>query len=121
MLGKMCDIVQPWNVSALAQAAGCAALGCSEWVREKKEKIFAEKKYLLGELTALGVDHIGGVANFIMLCNVPGLYEKMLEKGILIRSCANYKGLTGSDFRIAVRTHKENEALVKALKEIMGA
>ena len=120
ILEKMCSIVQPWNVSAPAQAAGCAALDCKEWVKETKEKIFEEKKYLLSELEALGVDHIGGVANFIMLCGLPGLYEKMLEKGILIRSCANYHGLEEGDCRIAVKTREENEELIKALKEVLG-
>ncbi len=120
MLEKMCSIIQPWNVSAPAQAAGCAALDCGVWVKEKKEKIFEEKEYLLSELNALGVDHIAGVANFIMLCGLPGLYEKMLEKGILIRSCANYHGLKDGDCRIAVKTHEENKELIKALKEVLG-
>ena len=113
--------MQPWNVSSLAQAAGCAALGCKEWTEETKEKIFKEKKYLLSELEALDIEHIGGVANFIMLCKVPGLYEKMLEKGILIRSCANYHGLEDGDCRIAVKKHEENVELIEALREVLGA
>ncbi|MBO4818852.1 MAG: aminotransferase class I/II-fold pyridoxal phosphate-dependent enzyme [Firmicutes bacterium] len=121
MLERMCSIVQPWNVSALAQAAGCAALGCEEWADETRRRIFDEKKYLLAELEALGIEHIGGVANFIMLCKVPGLYEKMLEKGILIRSCANYHGLEDGDCRIAVKKHEENVELIEALKEVLGA
>ena len=120
ILGRMCSIIQPWNVSALAQAAGCAALGCGEWTKKTKAKIFEEKKYLLKELDALGIENIPGVANYIMLTGVPGLYEKMLEKGILIRSCANYHGLSEGDCRIAVKTREENEVLVKALKEVLS-
>ncbi len=120
ILRRMCSIIQPWNVSALAQAAGCAALECGEWTKTTKAKIFEEKKYLLNELETLGVECIPGVANYIMLTGVPGLYEKMLEKGILIRSCANYHGLSEGDCRIAVKTREENEVLVKALKEVLS-
>ena len=44
----------------------------------------------------------------------------LAEKGILVRSCANYRGLTSGDVRIAVRTHEENEQLIAALREIYG-
>ncbi len=120
MLKKMCSSVQPWNVSTPAQAAGCAALSCREWTEETRNMIFEEKKYLLSELDALGVKHIAGVSNFIMLLGVPGLYGKMLEKGVLIRSCANYHGLEEGDCRIAVKTHEENEELIKVLREVLG-
>ena len=40
------------------------------------------------------------------------------EKGILVRSCANYRGLAEGDVRIAVRTHAENEQLIAALREV---
>ena len=119
MLSLMCSRVQPWNVSTLAQAAGSAALECAGWAEETKEKIFKEKQYIIRNLKALGIKHIAGEANYIMLSGVPGLYDKMLKKGILIRSCANYKGLNEGDCRIAVKTHKENEALIKALKEVL--
>ncbi len=120
MLSRMCFTVQPWNVSALAQAAGCAALECGDWTKETKKKIFEEKRYLLDELEKLGIRHLPGAANFIMLCGLPGLYGKMLRKGILIRDCSNYHGLEDGDCRIAVKTHEENEELIKALKEVLG-
>ncbi|MBR0481813.1 MAG: aminotransferase class I/II-fold pyridoxal phosphate-dependent enzyme [Firmicutes bacterium] len=120
MLSRMCFTVQPWNVSALAQAAGCAALECGDWTKETKKKIFDEKRYLLDELEKLGIRHLPGAANFIMLCGLPGLYGKMLRKGILIRDCSNYHGLEDGDCRIAVKTHEENEELIKALKEVLG-
>ena len=61
------------------------------------------------------------LANFLMLSGVPGLYARLLtEKQILIRSCANYRGLDAGDCRIAVRTHAENEQLIEALREVCG-
>ena len=48
-----------------------------------------------------------------------GLYDRLLEKGILVRRCANYHGLDESYFRIAVRRHEDNEKLLAALEEIL--
>ena len=119
MLSDMCSCVQPWNVSAPAQAAGCAALSCAEWVKETKKKIFKEKEYLCEELSKLGLKVQKGHANFLMIYDAPGLYEKLLERGILIRDCSNYHGLEKGDCRIAVRRHEENEVLIKTLSEIL--
>ncbi len=120
-LEGLCRTAQPWNVSAPAQAAGEAALGCRDFVQKTLALIAEEKQYLLRELRALGVDVLPGDANFLLLSGVPGLYERLLrEKGILVRSCANYRGLAEGDVRIAVRTHAENERLIQALREVIG-
>jgi hypothetical protein len=47
------------------------------------------------------------------------LYDRLLEKGILVRRCANYSGLDESYIRIAVRRHEDNEKLLAALAEIL--
>ena len=121
MLERMCRTVQPWNVSAPAQAAGEAALDCREFVQRTLALIAAERDYLLREIRALGVSVLPGDANFLMLSGVPGLYDRLREEhGILIRSCANYRGLEEGDVRIAVRTHEENTQLIAALREIYG-
>ena len=118
---EMCRMVQPWNVSTTAQAAGLAALGCTEFVARTKRLIAEEKEYLLRELRALGISVLPGKANYLMLSGVPGLYDALLSRRILIRSCANYRGLDAGDCRIAVRTHAENERLIAALREICHA
>ncbi len=118
---EMCRTVQPWNVSTTAQAAGVAALACEDFVARTKRLIAEEKAYLLRELRSLGIEALPGKANFLMLSGVPGLYGKLLQKRILIRSCANYRGLDEGDCRIAVRTHEENERLIAALREICHA
>ena len=121
ILLEMCRMVQPWNVSTTAQAAGLAALGCTEFVSRTKRLIAEEKEYLLDELHALGISVLPGKANYLMLSGVPGLCDALLERRILIRNCSNYRGLDEGDCRIAVRTHDENERLVAALREICHA
>ncbi len=121
MLEKMCVLVQPWNISAVAQAAGLAALSLTGWQEKTRQVIRQEKAYLMRELKALGINVLPGEANFLMLSGVGDLYERLLERKILIRNCANYKGLEKGDVRIAVRLHEENEAFIAVLKEMYHA
>ena len=44
--------------------------------------------------------------------------EPLLERGILIRRCDNYRGLGKGDYRAAIRLPKENDILLQAMKEI---
>jgi threonine-phosphate decarboxylase len=66
-----------------------------------------------------GVKPLGGEANFIFFqSDIPGLTEKLRERGILIRDCGNYPGLTQGYYRVAVRKRNENTRLIKALREL---
>ena len=119
LLEVMCRLSQPWNVSTVAQAAGLAALDCPDWPRKARELYRAEKPWLYGQLTALSLAVLPGDANFLFFSGATGLYEALRERGVLIRDCANYRGLRPGDYRIAVRTHEENEALLGAIKEVL--
>lgn len=121
LLQRMSKTAQPWNVSTIAQHAGLAALDCPDWAQTARDLFAEEKPYLMRELQALGVSVLPGDANFLMLSGVPTLYERLLEQGILVRDCQNFRGLIKGDVRIAVRTHAENQALLKAIAEVLHA
>ena len=116
MLDRICRRSQFWNVSTPAQAAGLAALDCADWVLAARKLIREEKKFLTESFRDLGITVFPSDANFLLLSGVPGLYDRLLARGILIRSCENYRGLSSGDCRIAVRTHPENEALINYLQ-----
>lgn len=40
------------------------------------------------------------------------------KTGVLVRDCSTFTGMGSQHVRIAVRTHKENVMLVKALEEM---
>ena len=119
LLEAMCRLSQPWNVSTVAQAAGLAALDCPDWPRKARELYRAEKPWLYEQLTARGLAVLQGDANFLFFCGESGLYEALLVRGVLIRDCVNYRGLRPGDYRIAVRTRVENEALLGAIEEVL--
>ena len=120
LLGKMRQAGQPWAVSSLAQAAGLAALKEDAYVEQVRNLIQKERFWLKEELRGFGLRVIDGEANYVLFQSKKELVQPMREKGILLRSCGNYKGLDDTWFRIAVRTHAENERLILALKEVLS-
>ena len=64
---------------------------------------------------------IASDANYLLFRAAPGLDGALREKGVLIRSCDNYEGLSAGWYRVAVRTHAENEALIQTIREIEKA
>lgn len=115
LLEAMHRIVQPWNVSVPAQAAGAAALDEEEYVNEARKLIRTERAFLKEELRKLGFRVYDSEANYIFFRGPAGLQKKALEKQVLIRDCANYRGLEEGYYRVAVRRHEENLRLVQAL------
>ena len=116
LLEAMHKIVQPWNVSVPAQAAGCAALREEAYVNEARALIREERAFLKKELAGLGYKVYDSKANYVFFRGPADLQEKALEKQVLIRSCANYPGLSEGYFRVAVRRHEENLKLLEALR-----
>ena len=118
----MQQVCQPWNVSVPAQAAGVEALTEREEQRvQKTRKIIVEEKTRIEEkMTELGIEFIPTKANFILFHSEMSLFEQLLEQGILIRDCGNYRGLSKGWYRIAVRTKEENEMLLHALERVVS-
>ena len=92
LLQDMARCGQPWSVSTVAQAAGLRDCGCTV---------------------------LGSRANFVFFSARPGLDAALRQKGILIRSCANYHGLDETYYRVAVRTAPDKEKLLAAVSQCM--
>lgn len=113
-----------WNLSVFAQYAGRAALeaaagGTSGYLAASVEMIAREREFLSEELEKLGFRVFPSDANYILFQSRDReLHQKLLDKGILIRDCRDYHGLTAGFYRTAVRTHRENTALLQCLRNI---
>ena len=109
---------QPWSVSIFVQASGSAACGEKPFVLKTQAYVEKERDYLKAAFSEFGFHLCYSRANYILFQTegVFNLKEILLRKGLLIRSCANYEGLDGSYYRIAVRTHEENQKLVAAME-----
>lgn len=109
----------PWSVSTPAQAAGIAVLSEEEYAVKLRRLISGERMKLLAQLRNMGLTVIFGKANYLLFyTEEKNLQRCLLGRGIAIRDCSNYRGLTAGWFRVAVRLAEENELLVGALREI---
>lgn len=118
ILDRMHRVVQPWNVSVPAQAAGAAALDEEEYVQWSRKLVREERDFLKEGLKKTGFRVFDSEANYIFFKGPEDLKERALERNVLIRSCSNYHGLSEGFFRVAVRTHPENEKLLQVLSEV---
>lgn len=119
LLKAMAQAVQPWNVSGLAQAAGIAALEQGEFLEKTRMLIRKERPWLKERLEGFGLRVIPSKANYLLFQGPENLGENLKARGISIRSCDNYPGLTRGWYRIAVRRHEENELLMAAIGSIL--
>ena len=119
LLKAMAQEVQPWNVSSLAQAAGVAALKESGFLQKTKDLIWVERPWLQRKLEGFGFRVCPSSVNYLLFQGPTNLHAKLKEKGIAIRNCDNYPGLTAGWYRVAVRRHEENEMLIAAIDKIL--
>ena len=118
LLERMTACGQPWSVSVPAQAAGLQALKEQDYVQRTRALVREERAFLTAGLRKLPLEVYEGAANFIFF-RAPGLtdlHRRTESRGVLIRSCGNYRGLTEEYYRVAVRTRGENERLLAALQ-----
>ena len=112
----------PWSINAFAALAGEIILQDSDyqqktwlWLEEEGQRFYHQLRHIPG-LTVYP-----GQANYLFLrCDVPDLdlQYAMLQQHILIRSCANYPGLDGRYFRVAIRSQQENTQLLTAFRQV---
>ncbi|MFB5611758.1 MAG: threonine-phosphate decarboxylase CobD [Nitrosarchaeum sp.] len=112
----------PWNVSGLAQHAASAALLNPFYLEKVKKIIKKESVYLVNSISKLkDFQCTVSSTNFILIktkMKSKTLQKKLLENKILIRDCSTIRGLNDNYFRIAVKTRKENQKLIKALEKL---
>lgn len=120
LAGKVRETGQFWSVSSPAQAAGETALDEKNYAAKTAEFIKNEREYLSENLLQFGFKVYPSEANFILFYTDLPLDEMLLRKNILIRNCENFNGLSQGFFRIAVRTHEENTALVSAIERCLN-
>ena len=59
-------------------------------------------------------------ANYLLLKTDIDLYKEMLERGILIRDCSDYRGLGRGYYRIAVSTEENNDRFCEEIREFIN-
>ena len=119
LLAKMQAAGQPWGGSSLAQAAGAAALRETAYADAVRALIADQRPKLAAGLRALGLQVIEGRANYLLFRAPETLGAALQQRGVCLRSCGNYPGLSAGWYRTAVRTAPENEQLLQTMREVL--
>lgn len=123
-VARMRERQMPWSINAFAALAAEVVLRDTAYQQASWAWLETERPRLQQALQAIsGLCVWPGVANYLFLrCDVKGLdlQQALLEKEILIRSCANYPGLDARYYRVAVRSAVENDALITAMQTIFS-
>lgn len=118
IIQRLSAVKPPWNVNALAQAAGEYALRHPELLPDL-DVLAASKRELMQGLRQLGLSPQSSACNFFLVevGDACGIRRQLLRQRCLVRDCASF-GLP-EFIRIAVRSPGENRQLLAALANVL--
>jgi threonine-phosphate decarboxylase len=114
-----------WPIGSLASVAAVELLGCAGHHRLVRESNAALREALSRSMRELGIAVFPSQANYL-LARMPeegvglSIWQSLIvDHGMVLRCCQNFPGLDASYLRLSVRTRKDNDALVKALRAVL--
>jgi histidinol-phosphate aminotransferase len=124
LIEHLWKIKQPYNINVAAQAAALGSLEDVEYLMDKVACVVAERERIYARLQSLPGLHVyPSQANFL-LCRVANgeakaLKDELMRRGILVRYF-NKRGLSDC-IRFSIGTPEQNDVLLAALEETVGA
>lgn len=117
--GRLREGLLPWRLNCLADAVAAALPGHRADFEQIRRLNDARRETLAAALAGIGARVYPSDANFL-LCDFgrdmrPDI-QRLKARGILVRPCGMFPGLTHGHVRLCVRTEGENGRLVTALK-----
>ncbi|MBB6054631.1 threonine-phosphate decarboxylase CobD [Tolumonas osonensis] len=123
-IDTMRDQREPWTINAFAALAGETVLDDRGYIQQTHHWLQAEQEYLYQALSQFSELKVWRpAANYIFIRNQQtelNLQDELLRHHLLIRHCANYPGLSDQHYRVAIKSHENNQQLVAALKQVFG-
>ncbi len=113
------EVRPPWNVNAMAQEAGLAALLDNEYLFQVMNRLHAAKEEFLQGLRTFGLHPIPSKTHYfiIKVGNAAEFRRRLLAHKIQVRDCTSF-GLP-TYVRIATKKPNENAKLLSVLKEVL--
>lgn len=117
-----------WTMNAVAQRATVESLNDNAYIQKSIAYITEARSDLFSGLKSISsLAVFKSNVNYLLLklqasarINALELYEKLLEKGLMIRTCEDFEGLDEMFFRVAVKKKNENKKLVAELNKILA-
>ena len=117
------QVVLPYHLDAMTQAAGLLALDHLDDMRDRVRRLTAERDRVVAGLGALGVHQWPSGANFVLFR--PGaaagstVWQGLVDRSVLVRNCASWPRLEGC-LRVTVGTPEENDRFLSALADVLA-
>jgi threonine-phosphate decarboxylase len=122
LVAKIAALDEPWSINHLAQTAGLYCLDQTAYAAQTRRVVARARARLVTALEALpGAFVYPSTANYLLVWvdepgpTVPRLAARLEAQGILIRDCANFRGVGPNHFRVAVKRESDNRRLATAL------
>lgn len=112
-----------WNLSVFGEAgiaAGIKEIRGGDFLRRTMDAIRREREYISRGLSEIGFTVYESDTSFILFKGCEELYDRLLQRGILIRDCSDFLGLKKGFYRIGLRRHEDNERLLREIRGIVN-
>ncbi|WP_310550105.1 histidinol-phosphate transaminase [Paenibacillus glufosinatiresistens] len=113
------QVREPFNTTALAQAAARAALNDQAYVEECRDRNARGIVQLQGEFDRLGLDYYPAHGNFIMVdVRKPAVdvFQQLMRRGVIVR--AGF-GLYPTWVRVTVGSAEQNRVFIRELEAVL--
>ncbi len=122
LVAQLDQIVLPYHLDAVKQAAGRIALDFDDAMRTRVAGLVEERGRLLARLSELPVTVWPSAANFVLFRpdgrDGAAVWQALLDRSVLVRDCSSWPRLDGC-LRVTIGTPTEDDAFLAALEEIL--
>ena len=115
----------PWSVSAMGQVAALAALQDQAHARRSLQFIKKERaRFAAGLAVMPGCTVLPAYANYIFMelprgWHAATMAARLRRDGLLIRDCSDMPGAGPGSIRVAVRSRRDNDRLLRTMADVL--
>jgi histidinol-phosphate aminotransferase len=122
IVAQLDQVVLPYHLDAMKQAAGRLALDFEPAMRQRVASLVEERGRLVAALSDLPVDVWPSGANFVLFRpqgrDGQEVWQHLLDRGVLVRDCSGWPRLAGC-LRVTIGTPAEDDAFLAALEDAL--
>jgi histidinol-phosphate aminotransferase len=123
LVAQLDQVVLPYHLDALKQAAGRLALAFSSEMRLRVAGLVEERGRLVARLHELPVEVWPSGANFVLFRprerDGALVWQRLLDRSVLVRDCSSWPRLEGC-LRVTIGTPAEDDAFLAALEDALA-
>lgn len=122
-IGSLLQATPPWMNNGMVDTLAPMLIDCESWKMNVRSLVKAEMARLRKACNLLGkINSYDGEVNFALIQTggdavLNAMLKQMLQSGILVRDCRNFRGLGEGFFRSCIRMPDDNQRLIQFLQK----